>query len=518
LYTIACCNAANLILVRSLLRRRELGVRMALGCSRGRIVRLLLVETLMLAALGGVAGLLIAKWCWSVFGPLLPPTVFIFSNVLQLDKSALIVAASLTTVTCVLVALVPAWRVTQSAVNDTLKEGGGWLGDTRRLGRLRNALTVVQTAFAVILLLAACLMMQTFRRLVLAGVGFEPSNRLIISASLPTKTSLETYQQCAASFTENIRQLPGPKEIAMGSGDPIQIGGMAKLTIVGRSSLGPILCNIGTASPNYFSTWGIPFLAGHGFTGMKPGDPPVTVINETFARRCFAGESPLGKYLEDGDGKAAEIIGVAGDVCAWTPQNAILPRCYYPTWQTADFSESLTLAIHWEGATISNLESVIRRAAYNAHPDLVVGSITKAEDLVRDRTLFEKDSMLLLQAISMLSLLLAAVGLFAVMAYAVAQRKREYGVRMALGASPENLQWFVLRNGMKVTLVGISIGLCAAWGLTRLLQSILFETSPHDPFAYVGSAVALFGVAALACWLPARRAANVDPVEALRAE
>jgi putative ABC transport system permease protein len=417
-----------------------------------------------------------------------------------------------------LVTLIPAWRVTRANVNDTLKEGAGSLGDSQRLGRLRNSFVALQVALAVILLLSAGLMFRAFRRLQDAGVGFDPTNKLVVSLQLPEETSGQTISEDSAHLLERFQRLPWVAQVARGSGSPLQNGWTGGVKVDDRPGLGEIRCSINAVSAGYFSTMGIPFRAGRGFEGLRLGDPEVVVINETSVKRWFPGESPLGKRITY-DGKTTmEIIGVVADIRDWRAQDPISPHIYLPTWQPPDSSTSLTFVLRLSGPAGLKFDEAIRRAAYEADPHIIVLQVSKLEDEVYQRVYLERSAMDLLKAVSILSVVLAAVGLFAVMAYAVAQRKREYGVRMALGASPENLQWFVLRNGMKVTLVGISIGLCAAWGLTRLLQSILFETSPHDPFAYVGSAVALFGVAALACWLPARRAANVDPVEALRAE
>ena len=520
LHAIACTNAANLILVRSLLRRRELAVRLALGGSCSRIIRLILLEALLLTAAAAAMGLLMAKWCWSFSTPLLPIGAMVFADLdhLGFDRRTLCAAALLCSVTCVLVTLIPAWRVTRANVNDTLKEGAGSLGDSQRLGRLRNSFVALQVALAVILLLSAGLMFRAFRRLQDAGVGFDPTNKLVVSLQLPEETSGQTISEDSAHLLERFQRLPWVAQVARGSGSPLQNGWTGGVKVDDRPGLGEIRCSINAVSAGYFSTMGIPFRAGRGFEGLRLGDPEVVVINETSVKRWFPGESPLGKRITY-DGKTTmEIIGVVADIRDWRAQDPISPHIYLPTWQPPDSSTSLTFVLRLSGPAGLKFDEAIRRAAYEADPHIIVLQVSKLEDEVYQRVYLERSAMDLLKAVSILSVVLAAVGLFAVMAYAVAQRKREYGVRMALGASPENLQWFVLRNGMKVTLVGISIGLCAAWGLTRLLQSILFETSPHDPFAYVGSAVALFGVAALACWLPARRAANVDPVEALRAE
>ena len=518
LYVIACCNAANLVLGRSLLRRRELGVRLALGGSRGRIVRLLLAEATLLVVAGGAAGLLIAIWSWSAMAPLLPPATFLFGGDLRLNGATVVIALALSALTCVLVSLVPAWRVTRLGVNETLKESVGSLGDSRRLGRLRNGFIIAQAALAVVLLLGAGLLTRSFGRLKEVGVGFDPANKLVITGQLPAGISLESYSQCAARFTEQLASLPGIERVAVMSVEPLLSNATATVKVDGRADLAEFRCAVSTVSEDYFLALGIPLRAGRGLSELKLGDPPVVVIDEKLARRAFAGESPLGKFLEcEGRGKW-EIVGVVGNVRDMQPHADPVPHLYCPAGQLPDFTGMLTMVLRVAGPVGPQFEASVRRAAFAADPRLVISKLAPLVEQVRARLNFERSAMALLHVISALAVALSALGLFAVMAYAVAQRRREFGVRMALGATPENLQWFVLGRGLRLTLLGIGLGLGAAWGLTRLLQSVLFETSPHDPLTYGAVAIGLLIVAALACWLPARRAAKVDPMVALRAE
>jgi len=444
----------------------------------------------------------------------------VFADVdhLGLDRGTLCAAALLCGVTCLLVALIPAWRVTRATVNDTLKEGAGSLGDSRRLGRLRNSFVVLQVALAVILLLGAGLMLRAFQHLQDAGVGFDPTNKLAVEGWLPNGTSVQTFSDDAARFSEQLQRLPNVAQVAVCSGNPLLSAGGNSVRIESRPDLGKIMCSTSAISADYFSTVGIPLRAGRGFEGLKPGDPQVVVINETLAKRCFPGENPLGKRLASDDKRMMEIIGVVGDVRDWEPQVAPAPHIYCPPWQLPEFATSLDLVIRLSGPAGLKFDAAVRRAAFQADPHIVVSRISKLEDDAYQRVYLERSAVDLLKAVSTLSVILAAVGLFAVMAYAVAQRQREFGVRIALGATPENLQWFVLGRGLRLTMLGIALGLGAAWGLTRFLRTILYETSPHDPITYVGVAVVLLGVAALACWLPARKASMVNPIEALRTE
>jgi predicted permease len=520
LYAIAVSNVANLILVRSLLRRREIAVRMALGGSRGRIARLIVTETLLLAAVGGAVGVFVAHWCWSISPQLLPWESLGWVDLTHhwIDVPTICLAAVMSTVTCVLVTLIPVWRVTRASVNETLKEGSGSLGDSRRLGGLRSGFVVVQAALAVVLLLGAGLMMQTSVRLEKAGVGFEPANLSHIEAGLPKGLSAEVCWDDTARFAEKLARIPGVRRVALADSDPLLSAGGGSVTIEGRPERGEIKCFFSAISADYFSTIGIPMRAGRGFVSWKAGDPPVVVINETLAQRCFGTDDPIGKRLVDDEKKPMEVVGVVGDVRNWEPQADAPSRCYLPVRQAPDSASYLGVVLQLSGSPGPKFEETVRRAAFAIDPRIVVKRTTKLEDEVYERVALERNAVVLFRAVSALATILAAVGLFALMAYAVAQRHREFGLRMALGATPENLQWLVLRRGLRLAALGVLLGLGAAWGLTRFLQSLLFETSPHDPLTYGAVAVGLLGVAALACWLPARRAAKVDPMEALRAE
>ena len=520
LYAIAVSNVANLILVRSLLRRREIAVRMALGGSRGRIARLIVTETLLLAAVGGAVGVFVAHWCWSISTQLLPweARSWVDLAFTGIDGSTLCLAAVMSILTCVLVTIIPAWRVTRANINETMKEGAGSLGDSRRLGRLRSGFIVVQAALAVVLLLGAGLMVQTFARLEKVGVGFEPTDKLLIEGHMPKGISAEACWDDTARFSEQLARLPGVRRVAMAGGDPIVGPGRADVTIDGQLERAAIQCVFVPISADYFSTIGIPMRAGRGFVGWKAGDPPVVVINETLARQCFGTDDPIGKRLVDDEKKTMEIVGVVGDVRDWEPQADPPSRCYLPLRQVPDSASDLGIVLQISAATGPKFEETVRRTAFAIDPRIVVIRLFNLEDEVNRRIMLERSALALLKAVSALALILAAVGLFAVMAYAVAQRHREFGLRMALGATPESLQRLVLGRGLRLAALGVLLGLSAAWGLTRFLQSLLFETSPHDPLIYGSAAIGLLAVALLACWLPARRAAKVDPLEALRAE
>ena len=519
LYTIACSNAVSLMLARTVARRRELGVRLAMGGSRWQIIRLLLTESLVLTTLAGFIGIFIAQWgYWALMTRQSPHTPVPAAQVWALHLPMLATVVTVSVLTSILVVIIPALRINHTHLSDALKEGAGSLGDSRRLQRLRNCLVVTQAALAVAMLAGAGLTLQSFWRLEQVNLGFDPANKLAVSGVLPDGISPEAYLSLTARFRDDIARLPAVVDVTYSGILPLANFAFSwQVKIDGRPELGEIQFSANRVSPEYFATLGLPVLAGRGFAGMRPSDPPVAIINDTAARRYFGSTNPVGQHLNlDQHGKW-EIIGVVGDVREWGRRQEIKPQFYYPFWQPPIITSSFIQLVRLATAPPLGLETMIRRAAYTAEPRLIVNVQHLADNAQQD-VQNERNAMLILEVLSVLALVLAATGLFAVMAYAVAQRQREFGVRMALGAAPGDLQWLVLRRGFVLAAAGVVIGLGAAWGLTRFLQSVLFETSPHDPMTYAAVAAVLLAVAAAACWLPARRAAKVDPMVALRAE
>ena len=289
------------------------------------------------------------------------------------------------------------------------------------------------------------------------------------------------------------------------------------IKIDGHPELGEVKFGSNSVSPEYFAALGLPLLEGRGMDGMHKGDPLVAIINETAARQYFKSSSPLGQRLDLGKEGKLEIIGVVGDVKEMGHRDAVRPQFYYPFWQPPINTSVIIELLRMSAPPPHGFEATVRRLAYAADPRMVVTVQPLANNAQSDiRT--ERHAMLVLQVVSALALVLAATGLFAVMAYAVAQQQREFGVRLALGAAPGDLLRLVMRRGLTLAAAGIVIGLGAAWVLTRFLQTVLFETSPHSPATLAAVAFTLLAVAAAACWLPARRAACVDPMVALRSD
>ena len=511
LYAIGCSNAASLVLARAVNRRREFGIRLALGGSRWQIARLLWAESLLVTLLGGGLGLAVARWAawaWTAFG----------GSALPFDGLTVFIAGLAGSLTCAGVALVPMLRIQRADVGAAMQEGGGTLGDSRRISRLRAGFVVAQAALAVTLLVGTGLLVRSFWRLQRVDFGFDPTDKLVVCGTLPEGVPTDGHVQRAERLRQGLAALPGVRDVTTSGVVPLtNRRTMMQAMIDGRPELGMINFSYNWVSPEYFATLGVPVLSGRGFAGGKAGDPPVAVINQTVAKRYFGTESPIGRWLDLGQQGKWEIVGVVGDVREGGQREETGPQLYFPIWQLSFEFGFLSELVRLDAPPEPGFEALVRRAAFDADPRLVV-RIHRLTDNVASTIKGERDTAVVLQVLSCLALVLAALGLFSVLAYAVAQRQRELGVRMALGAAPGDLLRMVFLRGLRLAAVGLVLGIGAAAGLTRFLQSMLYETNPLDPLVYGVAATGLLGMAALACWLPARRAAKVDPMVALRAE
>ena len=338
------------------------------------------------------------------------------------------------------------------------------------------------------------------------------------SETMNVKATTRKLRGIADSLRERLTVVAGVTRVALSDTVPLAGSSSGTVQIADRPELGDIPCAAFFVSPDYFATLGLPLRLGHGFNDLRPGGPLVTIINETMARRFFSDRSPLGKYLSIGP-RRIEIIGIVGDVHQMNQREKVLPQFYCPTWQRGKYDTyAMSVLIQTAGDPGPGFEARVRRAIYEAAPEVVAEEITPLEQAAHDALHVERYTLVLLEVASALALTLAALGLFSVMAYSVAQQRREFGLRMALGATGGKVVRLVMQRGLILAGTGITLGSLGAWALTRLLESVLFETSPVDPTIYFIVAVVLLVVAGFACWFPASRATKVDPIIALRAE
>jgi predicted permease len=516
LFAIACLNAMNLMLIRLLRRGRELAIRLALGATHSRIARLLVVETvgLTLAACGIV--MISALW----FFPIL--LAFIADNEALRYKSfwdwkTLSCAAGLSLAANLVVAVVPLLRLWKDDLNSGLKAGGPAVGEgeTRSTGRFRNALVVLQAALAVILLTGTGLIMRTFQKLHRVDLGFDPVGKVKVFVRFPRgqKPKPQVYLQYFERLQKRIGTIPGVKGVAFGN-DALLAGfdGTAQL----RMADGTFRPAAGNAvSDDYQRIAGLGLTRGRWLSGEHRHWE--VVINEALAKARFGDQNPIGQNIEiqANPKRPLEVVGVIRDVRDTARISAGL-HFYIPVWVHPPNSNMLVLRLDRDPG--KEFAGLIRRTLYEFDPALIVADVSSIDQVV-DRSMWaERYAFRILRGLSAIALGLALVGVFSVVAYAVDIRMKEFGVRLALGARPENLHRLVMRRGLATSTTGIVLGVVCSLGLTRFMQSLLFETTPFDPLVYVFVAAMLLAATIAACWWPARRAARVDISRLLNAE
>lgn len=515
LYAIACVNAGNLMVVRTLGRRRELCVCLALGGSRWNVIRPLLLEGLLLAVAAIVLGVLVAKWGFPVLMALAPGSeAATWNRSLTLSWRALLLLAALGLVTGVAIAAGSAWRASAFNLSDALKQGGPGAGNSRALQAMRSTLVIMETALAVTLLTGAGLMVRTFEKLRNVDLGYEPAHKLAMYFRAPRdekmteKARIERYQR----VIERLQQLPGVIGVGLATGvTPGSYFGR-KLKVEGEAD--EIEADGSAVSPEFFNALGVRLRTGCGFEQRRPTDPPAVLINETMARRYFAGQLPAGRRLEVSSREKWEVIGVIGDVRS--PREEAQPRYYYPHWQRT--LSSLSILLRLNGEPGPKFGSEVRRAIYEIDQRFAVTFITSLTKRIRNEISFEIFLLTVLEVLSALALLLAALGMFAMLAYTVNQRRSEFGIRLALGATPENIKRLVLGRGIGMAAAGVAIGLGLTAILARFLESMVYQVSTRDPLTYAAVGLLMLVVAIPACWWPARRATQVDLTRLLRTE
>ncbi len=518
---IACANVANLLLARAAARQKEIAVRAALGAGHLRIMRQLLTESLMLALIGGTGGLLLAVWLMDLvarFGPSDVPRL----QELSLDPAVLGFTLLVSLGTGLVFGLAPAWQCVGLNLNTILKDAGGRTGQSRAGQRLRGLLVVFETASALLLLAGAGLLINSFVRLLRVPPGFDPEGVVIAQTALPAARYQTTEQRkdVQRQVLERLAALPGVEAA----------GVTTNLPLVGDRGIGFLIegdtkTTVNTAynawvSNDYFRALGIGLRNGRGLTeGDRENTPPVIVINETMQRRFWPQGDALGKRLYWGGWKNEwlTIVGVVADVKVSSLEGETKPAIYMPIFQIPQARDNVIYVVRSE-ADAASLIAAVRREIRTVEPDAPVYDIRTMNQIIAASVMQRRFLMLLLAMFAGAALLLAGLGLYGVMSYAVSQRVPEIGLRMALGARQQDVLRLVVGQGLKLSSVGIAIGLSASLALAGLLKGLLFGVRATDPLTFITASVLLMLVAGLACWIPARRATKVDPLAALRVE
>jgi predicted permease len=510
---IACANVANLLLVRASGRSAEFALRASLGAPRRRVVQQLVTESLVMSLAGGALGLLLAVWTTGAFIALAPGSIPRLAEV-TIDERVVAFAFLLSVLTALFFGSVPARQASKADLNVVLKglrtTGGGGT-------RLRSALVVVELALALVLLVGAGLLTRSFSRLLAWDPGFDRTG-LVVSWMLPPQGA-----GSAVPVMEQVRDavaaLPGVRNAALVSAVPL-FGGVETggLSIEGRPPFAPRempTIEWFDCGPHYFGTLGVRVLRGR---LLSPADtaasPHVAVVNETLARRFFGGQNPIGQRVTV-QNHPSEIVGVVSDIRPLRPDVPPAPQIYWPIEQYPRGAAYLVLRTT---PGIGGIEKSVQARAASVTAGIQLTPFLTLDDRLAKNLVSPRFNMLLVLSFAIVAMLLAAVGVYGVIAYSVASRTREIGVRIALGATPRRLVASIVGRGMTLSAMGIGVGCAGALGLGRLLASLLYGLPANDPLALSG-AIALFALVALgACWLPARRASRVDPIAALRAE
>ena len=522
---IACANVANLLLARAAGRAKEIAIRTALGAGRLRIVRQLLTESVLLSLVGGSLGLLIAVWGVDLLMAASPADIPRMRE-LGLDARVLSFTFAISIVTGIFFGLAPALQASKLDLNESLKEGGRGSTEGLRRNRVRSLLVISEVALSLVLLVSAGLLIKSFMRLRDVNPGFNADNVLTVGVSLPPAKYTEEQQQAAffRDVIERVRTLPGV--VSAGAVFPLPLSGSNRANtfeIAGRPPANPgeeVDANDRITTPDYFRAMGIPLLKGRVFTERDNADAPeVVVINETFARRFFPNEDPLGKRIitdRENNPSGMEIVGVVGDVRHKSLDVEGGAEFYHSYLQTPERSMSLVVRAATDDPT--SIASELRSAVQQVDKDQPISNIMTMEQLLAESVAQRRFNMLLLGIFSAVALLLAGVGIFGVMNYSVTQRTHEIGIRMALGAQASDVLKMVVGQGMALALVGVCVGVASSFILTRIMSNLLFGVSATDPVTFAGVSLLLTLIALLSCYIPARRATKVDPMIALRYE
>ena len=522
---IACANVANLLLARSVSRAKEISIRTALGASRWAVVRQLLVESVLLGVIGGAIGLVLATWGVRMFDLATANTGKPYWIKFAMDYTVFGYLAALCVLTGILFGLAPALHISKLDVNETLKEGGRGSSAGSRVKLLSSVMVVSELALAMVLLIGAGLMIRSFLKLYGLDTGINPHNLLTMRFQLPdlkypNRESLTAFEE---RLLPRLAAIPGVESVALTSNLPLEgsrrdgfeLQGQAPVEVDKRPTTSVL-----TITPQYLQTMGAQLLRGRPFDDAD-GSPakPSAIVNKRFASKYWPGEDPLGKKLHltrDREQPWLTVVGICPDITQNDPSKVdVDPIVYIPARQDPF---RLAAIVARTRATPNSLITAFRREVRGVDEDLPVFSVKTMEEVLVERRWPYRVFGSLFAIFAVIALALSTVGIYAVMAYSVNRRTQEIGVRMALGATTGNVFQLVLSLGLKQLAIGLAIGLAAAFGLTRVLSALLVRISPTDPLTFAGISLLLTAIGLLACWLPARKAARIDPLVALRYE
>ena len=522
---IACVNVANLLMMRAAGRQKEMAVRLAIGAGRFRLVRQMLVEGMLLAFLGGGLGLAMAFWFKEALVAGIPASIPQFHPI-ELNWTVLLFTLALVSIAGLGFGALPALWASRTDLNPALKDNGRGTSEGPDHGRLRATFVIVEVALSVVLLIGAGLLVRSFERVLSTNPGFRPQHVLTASIDLPP-AEYSRDEQVIAFYRQLMGRLANTPGI-------VAAGGSTDLPLLGAwthaftpeghrqpPGAGINVCNHSVIYGDYLQTIGVPLLRGRYFTEQDgPESSHVLIVSEALAKKYWPGEDPLGKRLKWGPPESTDpwmtVVGVAGDVKQGPLDSAVALHTYEPYAQLGALT-SLRIAVRGPGDP-AGLAAALRAVAWGLDRQLALGSVRTMEQVISRSTASRRFSLSLLSSFAALALLLAAIGIYAVLAYSVARRTHEIGVRMAMGARRGDVARLVLGQGLRVTAIGTALGVLGALGLTRFLRSLLYEVQPSDPPTFAVVLVLLVSVSIVASYLPARRAMRVDPMVALRCE
>jgi putative ABC transport system permease protein len=520
---IACTNLASLLLARGATRAKEIAIRASLGAPRSRLVRQLLTESLLLGVLGGAAGFMLSLWCVNLVKE--PPFNKLVGYAgVSLDVRVLLFAVGVTLFTGILCGLAPAFQSARGSTVAVAQLHGRATAGIRSV-RLRSFFVVSEVALAFVLLVGAGLLIHSFAAILRLPLGFHPDNVVTMQLFMsPARYSSDGPQarQYLHRVLERLESVRGVQSVGMIDAVPLTGGASTDIEIVGRPAPDPNdepEVDIRIVSPGFFRAMEIPLRAGRWFTERDTFEAPrVMIINETMARKFWPGENPVGRRVtmkDWGPPLTGEIVGIAGDVKLDFPDASIAPALYWSYQQFLNPFSSIVVRLNSDAKMVL---PGIKSAIWSVDKEQTIASIQTFDDILSDTLTTRRINMAILAILAALALLLASLGIYGVLANSVVQRTQEIGVRLALGARPGQVLAPVVGQGMRLTMLGLTLGLAAALAVTRLLTGLLFGIKPTDPLTFAGVAILLTLVALTACYIPARRATRVDPIVALRHE